>query len=97
MIVATQGPLDDAFFAVDIYSHTFDRIGEATEVDPSQAIDSQLPYTVDVITRGSAGSDTDATFKYAGGVYGRDKTSFATGDCSSGLDACSWMRSAFQA
>ncbi|KAF7522323.1 hypothetical protein G7054_g12166 [Neopestalotiopsis clavispora] len=62
VVVATQGPLDDAFFAVDIYSHTFDRIGEATEVDPSQAIDSQLPYTVDVITRGSAGLDTDATF-----------------------------------
>lgn len=78
-------------FPVTIYNHACEEIGYVESVDVDEAIDSQLPWTVDVIERGLI----YAVFKYGAGTYGYGYSSYVTGSCSEGLVGCDWFRSAF--
>lgn len=75
-----------------VFDHACNEIGHSGSACAGALIDSQLPYTIDVL-------DTEpgkaAAFAYSDGEYGYGYTSPVWGDCSVGLAACTWSRSAF--
>ncbi|KAH6607343.1 hypothetical protein Trco_003656 [Trichoderma cornu-damae] len=90
------GPLTDLVYYVKLYDHACNLIGSADGIDVGTAVDSRLPYTVDITSRGGVGTTTYATMNYAGHSYGKGITSYVQGDCSSNaLIGCGFMRSAF--
>jgi hypothetical protein len=95
---STVGIGGDGGFWTYLYDHTCRKIGEGPETDPGDVITSELPYTVIVRQRGGIGTGSNgvyAVFDYAGRTYGHGYTSYVTGDCSSQLTGCSYIRIAF--
>lgn len=75
-----------------VFDHACNEIGHSADACAGTAIDSQLPYTIDVL---NAELSLAPTFTYSDGEYGYGYTSPVWGDCSVGLTACTWSRSAF--
>ncbi|KAK9349985.1 hypothetical protein V1505DRAFT_420507 [Lipomyces doorenjongii] len=82
MIMELSGVVDPSF-AVALYDHECNVIGFTENVYVGTAIDSQLPYTVDVTT--ITEEPYGATFNYAGGSFGTGFTTWATWTCSDGV------------
>ncbi|KIM97170.1 hypothetical protein OIDMADRAFT_32200 [Oidiodendron maius Zn] len=93
--IETLGDGDDCAFT--IYDSYCNNIGEKDGPNVGDAVDSQLPYTVDLVElRDSASTQLiSAQFWYAGGEYGTGISGYDIGKFTSGLSAGAYMRSSF--
>ncbi|KAK9317848.1 hypothetical protein V1522DRAFT_409058 [Lipomyces starkeyi] len=82
MIIQLSGVVDPSFAAA-LYDHECNVIGYMSDVYVGTAIDSQLPYTVDITTIQQV--PYGATFNYAGGSFGTGITTWTTWTCSDGI------------
>ncbi|KAK9490969.1 hypothetical protein V1508DRAFT_423174 [Lipomyces doorenjongii] len=92
--IQSEAPETDANTVVTLYDHACNVIGTDNSASTGDVIDSQLPYTVDVLYLGF-NPQFGAVFNYAAGQYGLGVTSYVNWDCSQGLVGCSGFRSAF--
>ncbi|KAK9323793.1 hypothetical protein V1517DRAFT_319385 [Lipomyces orientalis] len=92
--IQTEAPETDAVTDVTLYDHACNVIGFDESASTGDVIDSQLPYTVDLVYLGFS-QNFGAVFNYAAGQYGLGVSSYVSWDCSQGLVGCSGFRSAF--
>ncbi|KAI9690666.1 MAG: hypothetical protein M1820_009926 [Bogoriella megaspora] len=87
---ANQPALTDLEYSCTLYDNNCSPISDTEDVcNPGTALDSTLPYTVDVKSRSNTGNAIAANIAYGAGTYSRDNSGFTTDDCSNGLDGCS--------
>ncbi|KAK9243081.1 hypothetical protein V1506DRAFT_545562 [Lipomyces tetrasporus] len=82
-------------YAAALYDHECNVIGYMPQVSVGTAIDSQLPYTVDITSINDPIWGYGAQFNYAGGGYGQDLTGSFTWDCTADNVGCNGFRAAF--
>lgn len=81
-----------------IYDYNCKQIGNAVDPDVGDAIDSQLPFTVDVTWRQKsiALDNVGMNWLYTGGKYGRGVTNCATGKTTvASIEDAAYSRCAF--
>lgn len=88
---------DDTLCNFLIYDSYCNKIAENDNPNVGDAIDSELPYTVDLIYLDDSyiQDQVAARWLYAGGEYGKGASGYFYGSCNSGLTACSYVRSSF--
>ncbi|PWY87759.1 hypothetical protein BO70DRAFT_369715 [Aspergillus heteromorphus CBS 117.55] len=88
---------DLQYNAAYIYDHACNIIGHVENFVDGQAIDSQLPYTVDILkTTGGPSCSIKYKIAYSDGTYGYgDPAGGVWGKCTESGYACNWYRVAF--
>lgn len=87
---AAEQPVAQCFAWV--FDHNCNQIGTSDSACAGGVVDSELPYTIDVL---DAEAGKAAAFAYSDGLYGYGYTSPVWGDCSVDLTGCTWSRQSF--